>query len=61
MIPGAKLTRNNITARTVTKFGNNENWTIDTKFQFINATANNRSIEGQDYSFLVLFTIYHEH
>ena len=50
MIPGQKLSRNNITARAVTKFGNNENWTLDTKFQFINATANNRSIEGQDYS-----------
>ena len=50
MIPGQKLTRNNITARAVTKFGNNENWTLDTKVQFINATANNRSIEGQDYS-----------
>ncbi len=50
MIPGQKLSRNNITARSTTKFGNNENWTLDTKFQFINATANNRSIEGQDYS-----------
>ena len=50
IIPGQKLARNNITARTVTKFGNNDNWTLDTKVQFINATANNRSIEGQDYS-----------
>jgi TonB-linked SusC/RagA family outer membrane protein len=50
MVPGQKLSRNNITARAVTKFGNNENWTLDTKVQFINATANNRSIEGQDYS-----------
>lgn len=50
MIPGQKLSRNNLTARAVTKFGNNENWTLDTKIQFINATANNRSIEGQDYS-----------
>ena len=50
MIPGQKLTRNNLTARTVSKFGNNDNWTLDTKLQFINATANNRSIEGQDYS-----------
>ena len=50
MIPGQKLSRNNITARASTKFGNNGNWTLDTKFQFINATANNRSIEGQDYS-----------
>lgn len=50
MIPGQKLSRNNLTARALTKFGNNDSWTIDTKFQFINATANNRSIEGQDYS-----------
>ncbi len=50
MIPGAKLSRNNLTARTVTKFGNNDNWTIDTKVQFINATANNRSLEGQNGS-----------
>jgi TonB-linked SusC/RagA family outer membrane protein len=50
MIPGQKLARNNITARTVSKFGNHDNWTLDTKVQFINATANNRSIEGQDYS-----------
>ncbi|MBV9960745.1 MAG: SusC/RagA family TonB-linked outer membrane protein, partial [Parafilimonas sp.] len=50
MIPGVKLTRNNITARTVSKFGNNENWTIDTKFQFINASFYNRPIEGEDYS-----------
>lgn len=50
MIPGQKLSRNNLTARAVTKFGKNENWTLDTKFQFINATAYNRSIEGQDYS-----------
>lgn len=56
IIPGAKLSRNNITARAVTKFGNNENWTIDTKVQFINATANNRSLEGQNGS--IFATIY---
>jgi TonB-linked SusC/RagA family outer membrane protein len=56
LIPGAKLSRNNITARTVTKFGNNDNWTIDTKIQYINATANNRSLEGQNGS--IFATIY---
>ncbi|MBS1747442.1 MAG: SusC/RagA family TonB-linked outer membrane protein [Bacteroidetes bacterium] len=56
MIPGAKLSRNNITARTVTKFGNNNNWTIDTKIQYINATAYNRSLEGQNGS--IFSTIY---
>ncbi|MBE7174458.1 MAG: SusC/RagA family TonB-linked outer membrane protein, partial [Williamsia sp.] len=50
IIPGQKLSRNNLSARAVSKFGKNGNWTLDTKIQFINATANNRSIEGQDYS-----------
>lgn len=56
MIPGAKLSRNNLTARALTKFGKNENWTLDTKVQFINATANNRSLEGQNGS--IFATIY---
>ncbi len=56
LIPGAKLSRNNITARTVTKFGNKDNWTIDTKIQYINATAYNRSLEGQNGS--IFATIY---
>lgn len=56
MIPGEKLTRNNITARAVTKFGRNENWSLDTKVQFINATASNRSLEGQNGS--IFATIY---
>jgi TonB-dependent SusC/RagA subfamily outer membrane receptor len=50
LIPGAKLSRNNLTARAVTKFGNKDSWSIDTKVQFINATANNRSLEGQNGS-----------
>src|SRR6476619_1001686 len=56
MIPGAKLSRNNITARAVTKFGNNDNWTLDTKVQYINAVAKNRSLEGQNGS--IFATIY---
>ncbi|WP_447641307.1 MULTISPECIES: SusC/RagA family TonB-linked outer membrane protein [Chitinophagaceae] len=48
IVPGSKLTRNNITTRAVTKFGKNENWTLDTKIQFINATANNRPLVGQN-------------
>ena len=56
IIPGAKLSRNNLTARTVSKFGNEDHWTLDTKFQFINATANNRSLEGQNGS--IFATIY---
>ncbi|HEV2354733.1 MAG TPA: TonB-dependent receptor plug domain-containing protein, partial [Puia sp.] len=46
IIPGSKLSRNNITARAVTKLGQNERWTLDTKVQFINATATNRPLEG---------------
>lgn len=58
LIPGAKLSRNNLTARAVTKFGNEGKWTIDTKVQFINAQANNRSIEGQDGNiFATIFTL----
>ncbi|MBN9349778.1 MAG: SusC/RagA family TonB-linked outer membrane protein [Chitinophagaceae bacterium] len=56
IIPGAKLMRNNITARTTTKFGRNEHWSIDTKVQYINATAKNRSLEGQNGS--IFATIY---
>jgi len=56
IIPGAKLSRNNITARAVTKLGNNESWTVDTKVQFINASAFNRSLEGQNGS--IFATIY---
>lgn len=56
LIPGAKLSRNNITARTVTKFGKDDNWSFDAKIQFINATANNRSLEGQNGS--IFATIY---
>ena len=58
MIPGQKLTRNNILARAITKFGNNDRWSIDTKIQFTNAIANNRSLEGQNASnpFTTLYT-----
>lgn len=45
-IPGAKLIRNNITARTVSKFGSNDRWTVDTKVQYINSTAKNRPQAG---------------
>ncbi|HET7115687.1 MAG TPA: SusC/RagA family TonB-linked outer membrane protein [Hanamia sp.] len=58
IIPGAKLSRNNLTARAVTKFGHENHWTLDTKVQFINATANNRSLEGQNGSiFATIFNL----
>jgi TonB-linked SusC/RagA family outer membrane protein len=50
IIPGATLARNNITARAVTKLGQNQRWTIDTKVQFINATAKNRPSAGVNTS-----------
>lgn len=50
MVPGIKLTRTNLTARAVTKFGNNDRWTTDTKVQYSNTVANNRPIGGRDNS-----------
>ncbi len=50
MVPGIKLTRTNLTARAVTRFGNNDRWTSDTKVQYSNALANNRPIGGRDAS-----------
>jgi len=46
MLPGVKLTRNNLMARAITKFGNNDRWTTDTKVQFTDAKANNRPMGG---------------
>lgn len=48
MTPGQKLTRNNLMARAITKFGNKDRWSIDTKIQYINSIANNRSLVGQN-------------
>lgn len=48
MIPGQKLTRNNLLGRTVTKFGKDDRWTLDTKIQYTNAVANNRSLNGEN-------------
>jgi TonB-linked SusC/RagA family outer membrane protein len=50
VIPGAKLIRNNLTGRTVSKFGTDDKWTIDTKVQYINATALNRPQGGSNVS-----------
>ena len=46
MVPGAKLGRTNLLARAVTKFGDTDRWTADTKFQYTNAKANNRTVGG---------------
>ncbi|MDN5285800.1 MAG: SusC/RagA family TonB-linked outer membrane protein [Mucilaginibacter sp.] len=50
MIPGAKLIRNNLMTRTVSKFGKDDRWTIDTKVQYINASAFNRPQGGSNTS-----------
>lgn len=46
IIPGAKLKRTNLTARAVSKFGENDRWTADTKIQYSRADAKNRPIGG---------------
>jgi TonB-linked SusC/RagA family outer membrane protein len=47
-IPGAKLIRNNLMARTVSKFGTDDRWTVDTKVQYINSSALNRPQAGSN-------------
>lgn len=46
MIPGAKLIRNNIMARTTAKLGEAEKFTIDAKLQYNNTQAKNRPMSG---------------
>ena len=48
MIPGTKLSRTNLMARAVTKFGPNSKWSTDTKIQYTNAIANNRPLSGNN-------------
>lgn len=50
IVPGTKLLRNNLTARSVSKFGTNDRWVTDTKIQYSNTKANNRPIGGRDNS-----------
>lgn len=45
-IPNVKLIRNNLTARQVTKFGNDNKWEIDTKIQYGRNDAHNRPAGG---------------
>lgn len=46
MTPGTKLTRTNLLARAVSKFGKDDRWTADTKVQYNNTTVNNRPMGG---------------
>jgi TonB-linked SusC/RagA family outer membrane protein len=50
MVPGAKLGRTNLLARAVSKFGEGDRWTVDTKVQYTNAKANNRTVGGPNGS-----------
>lgn len=50
MIPGAKLVRTNLMAKAVSKFGEDDRWSLDTKIQYTNANANNRTIGGPNGS-----------
>lgn len=50
MVPGAKLGRTNLMARAVAKFGEGDRWTVDTKIQYTNAKANNRTVGGPNGS-----------
>src|SRR5699024_3058053 len=46
--PGQKYTRTNLTARSLSDFGPNKNWTLDTKVQYINSDATNRPQGGNN-------------
>lgn len=48
IIPGAELTKTNITTRAFTKFGNDQKWSIDAKVQYMNTEAKNRPLLGNN-------------
>lgn len=50
MIPGTKLSRVNLVARAVSKFGKDSRWTTDTKIQYSSANAKNRPVAGLNTS-----------
>jgi TonB-linked SusC/RagA family outer membrane protein len=50
MIPGTKLSRTNLMARAVSKFGKDDRWTVDTKVQYSNSNARNRPLGGANSS-----------
>jgi len=49
-IPGATLERINLLTRSVSQFGKESKWTLDTKVQYINAKAENRPLNGTNSS-----------
>ena len=46
MIPGANLSRTNLTLRASSTFGKDDRWSIDAKVQYINTLAENSTISG---------------
>lgn len=50
ILPGNKLTRTNLTARAVSRFGKNNRWTTDTKISYNNTSGFNRPSNGRDNS-----------
>lgn len=56
-IPGADLSRTNLTARATTKFGPDDRWSTDTKIQYIKTDAKNRPVGGRNAS-NPFFTMY---
>lgn len=49
-IPGSKLNRLNLLTRSVSKFGEDNKWTLDAKVQYINSKAKNRPLNGANIS-----------
>ncbi len=58
-IPGADLSRTNLTARAISKFGPESKWILDTKVQYINTDAKNRPVSGNNDSnpFLAMYRL----
>ncbi len=57
MIPGTELNRTNLSTRAISNFGNDNNWSIDAKVQYMNAEARNRPLLGHNPS-NPFFTMY---
>lgn len=59
IIPGADLSRTSLLARTVSSFGRDDRWTVDTKVQYTNSKAENRPLTGMNAnnSFFTIFML----
>jgi TonB-linked SusC/RagA family outer membrane protein len=56
--PSVKLARNNLMARAISHFGASKKWTLNTKIQYINSTAENRPQTGFARPDLTFYTMY---